>query len=238
MRRALLALLLILAACPSAHAGPVHTLAGLGWQTLDAPVIQQPVEQETDWPFPADQAQWVVNPFTTDAAPPYGCPWDVDDEFAAYTQGKLSAGASVNFTACLVGSPDQFFRCVSGACGWWSQADSYYQSQVTSTTATLTVSLCYDGVYARCFTPPPVFDPVQARWVWSTCTREQYAADDPALVTIPGSQGGVGVVEHVTYTVANSASHGSATVFAQTGKSSGGCTATVVQEYPYSFTAA
>ena len=216
------------------------------WTVLQSPHIQQPVEQETDWPFPADQSRWVINPL----APT--CSWDVDDLYSFYTQGKLAAEQSIDYTACVIGSPVQFRRCVNGDCGWWSTPLSYFESEVRASSPGLTVTLCYDK-YPRCFTPTATYDAANKAYLYDTCTRESYHFDgwatsltDPLLETIPDSHGGVGVVEQVTLTVTNTAAHGNADVFAQLGQdasvdgqNTGGCVGydsnRVVTDYPYSY---
>src|SRR4051794_28591635 len=76
LRRALFALSLIAsllgAAARPSHATaargttahPAHTAtAPLAYAYGVSPSVSDPVEQETDWPFPADQAHWVINPY-------------------------------------------------------------------------------------------------------------------------------------------------------------------------------
>jgi hypothetical protein len=122
----------------------------------------------------------------------------------------------------------------------------------------LHVTLCYD-TSPRCFTPAPVYDQDTRNYVYSTCTRESYRyhglddpSSDPALGVVAGSQGGVGVVEHVTLSVTNPNAHGNASVFAQLGEdatadgvTTGGCSDLYlnqfqgsklpVSDYPYDY---
>src|SRR6185312_11515264 len=57
--------------------------------------LQQPVEQQSDYPFEPSSPHYVVNPTQ--------CSWDVDDSWQRLaTDDYLDAGASVTLQTCLV----------------------------------------------------------------------------------------------------------------------------------------
>lgn len=198
MRRttAFLALLLVCAlASPASAARHGGTRpGGMVYAFGVGPQIDSPVEQETDWPFPADRAEWVVNPT--------GCAWDVDDHWMRFAQGTLGAGESLSVDECVIASPTSFYRTVNGQTAWWSQSAGFLGQVLRSPSPDLVVSMCFQP-QGRCFTPAPVYDAANKAYLYRSCARAQYRPDEPILTTIPNSQGGIGLRQTVTVTVAN-----------------------------------
>jgi len=194
---------------PPAAARQAHASgggSGMTYQTVTQN-IQDPIEQETDWPFPADQSQWVINPSRS-----VPCSWDVDDHWQQYAQGTLNAGASLTVDECVIASPTCFYRTSYGQTAHWCQQAGFLGQKLQASTSGLTVSMCWQP-QGRCFTPSPVYDSANRVYVWKSCARAQYTEGDPTLVSIPGSQGGIGLYQTVTVTVTNPTSHNARNVF-------------------------
>lgn len=187
---------------PHAAAGP-----GLAYRYSNGPNIADPVEQETDWAFPADQSLWVINP--SHQVP---CSWDVDDQWMSYAQGTLGAGESLAVDECVIASPTSFYRTVYGQTGWWSQQAGLLGQRLQAPSAGLTVAMCWQP-QGRCFTPAPTYDAANKVYVWRSCARAQYHPTDLEMVEVPGSQGGIGMFQTVTVTVTNPTSHNVRNVF-------------------------
>lgn len=238
MKRTLAALALILIVASPAQAAKPAAGGGNGSLTFTLqPDVQTDriVEQQTDWAFPADPAEWVVNPYGV-------CLWDVDDHWQYWGSGSLKPGESASVDLCVVSDPVSIYKTVSGVTTWYSQETKFIALSVTTAkTAGLDVSVCYRP-QGRCFYPHPVgSSPV----TYESCTQVRYGRDDPALSEIPGSQGGIGVLTTVTVTVTNPTSRTVRDVVAaagpswlQAGSPLPGCAGRVgaiVMDYPYRF---
>jgi hypothetical protein len=233
----LIALVALCARPASAASGGPTYFYGLG------PSVQDPVEQETDWPFPVDQSQWVINPFHLTP-----CSWDVDDSWEQHAQGTLNAGKSLTVHECTIASPKCYYRTVNGLTAWWCQTAGYLGTLLTAPSPDLSVSVCYPQ--GRCFTPAAYYDPAAGAYKYRTCTHVSYDAGDPALVTIPGSQGGTGLIQDIVVTVTNPTGHNARNVFSEVSAvgvpqisgygGASGCRdqsngSTFTTEYPYTF---
>lgn len=171
--------------------------------------IDNLVEQQTDYPFPADSAEWTINPFDF-------CYWDVDDHWQYLGRGYLPAGASVSLDQCFVSDPDSYTRTINGTTANWSTPRKYLGVYLTAPSPDLVITVCYQP-QGRCLSPGPVGD--GQTQTYQSCTQAHHESGDPALVEIPGSQGGVGVVTTITLTVTNPTSRKVQGILASTGPS-------------------
>jgi len=232
-----LALLVCLSAPAAARPRTASGPAGMTY-TLYQQNIQNPVEQETDYPFPEDQSLWVINPIPN-------CAWDVDDFWQRIAQGSLRAGETLAIDECVIASPRGFVRTIDGVTASWSNSGSWYGVQVRADTDALAVTECYQPE-SRCFTITPAYDAPNHSWLYNLCTNAQFNNDDPALVEIPGSQGGIGLVQTVTVSVTNPTSRTARNVTSNIGAVGtsqqamgwGGCVADapIVTDYPFRYT--
>jgi len=202
--------------------------------------IQSPVEQETDYPFPADQSEWVINPFGD-----VPCGWDVDDYWQKMAMGSLRAGETLAIDECMIASPGSSWRTIYGQTAWWSTSPGWYGVQVRADTDALSVSVCYQPE-GRCFTPGLVYDAPNRSWLYNLCLTAVLANDDPLLGEIPGSQGGIGLVQTLTVSVANQTGRTARNVASSIGAVGasqqslgwGGCmkNAPITLDYPFRYT--
>jgi hypothetical protein len=208
--------------------------ASLAYAYGVAPSVSDPVEQETDWPFPADPAQWVISPYRQ-----MPCSWDTDDLWTQHAQGTLAAGESLTVDECMIASPTMTYRTVNGTTGWYSFGTPFLGTLLRAPMSTLEVRLCYSP-QDRCFTPAPVYDPATGGYLYTSCSHTQYAPDDPALVVIPGSQGGVGLAQTVTVTVRNPTARNARNFYSDVSMGPSrdvpGCAgSTLTDDYPFRF---
>jgi hypothetical protein len=200
--------------CVLAAVGVVFTTTTLAWSAGPQPLdfhllsnvqIDNPVEQQTDWPFPADQSLWVINP--TSAASESRCAWDVDDHWQkGSTNAYLDAFSSVSTTECLIADADPFWRTVNGTTAWWStNAPRRITVEMISPSPAVTIAVCFQP-HQRCFSATPVYVSSDHAYRSVSCVTIGYSDDDPALSVVPGSNGGVGVVSYATVTATNTSS--------------------------------
>ena len=90
-------------------------------------------------------------------------------------------------------------------CANWSGVSNSFGARVVAPSDVLGVTICY-STPVRCFVLTPVYDPGQRAYVYANCSQAVYDPADPAIVDIPGSNGGRGVPTALTLTVANPAS--------------------------------
>lgn len=157
--------------------------------------LQQPVEQQSDYPFDPRAAHYVVNPTS--------CSWDVDDSWQRIAvDGYLEANATATFRTCMVSDATAYTTTKNGLTASWSSSRGYLGVLVHSPVSRLVVSVCY-SLRSRCFAPAPQFNTAQKRYDYVACTQAVYDPGDPDLVSIPDSNGGTGVVSQITLEVAN-----------------------------------
>jgi len=157
--------------------------------------LQQPVEQQSDYPFDSSGPRYVVNPTQ--------CSWDVDDSWQRIANDDyLDAGASATLQTCMVSDASTYYASHNGTSGWWASNRGYFGALVYAAVSGLAVSVCY-APQARCFHPQPQFNASQRRYDYVACTQVVYQQGDPALVSIPGSNGGTGVITNITLKVSN-----------------------------------
>ncbi|MES2970893.1 MAG: hypothetical protein V4702_01055 [Patescibacteria group bacterium] len=169
--------------------------------------IDHIIEQQTTWvtgstktpPVSDDPSDWVVNP-TSD------CTWDADDHWKLFvsTRAYLDPGKSAEHQACLVAETDPIYATHYGISAWWSNAPRPIGTSITAASANLTVTLCYSP-QGKCFTLVPRPAGTKGYYRYSGCIGVGYRADlqDPAIVEIPGSNGGKGVMTTATLKLAN-----------------------------------
>lgn len=195
-------LLLVGGSSAGAKGGPQP----LDFHLLSNVQIDQPVEQQTEWRFDgcgsgcnfAPQPEWVTNPT--------GCAWDVDDHWQKGSiDVYLDSGASVSATECVVADTDPIFGTHFGMAGWWSNPPRYVSLEILSPSPAVTGSVCFQP-QARCFSLVPRYDAAARNWRSVGCAALSYDPADPALTSIQGSNGGVGVQTVATVTVTNTSS--------------------------------
>lgn len=197
MKRLLLAILCLALLPGTAHAAKPPGGSGtqpLTWAISGSVQFDNPIEQQTDWPFPADLAEWVINP-TDD------CVWDVDDNYTYFGYGSVVAGSNASISQCFVSDPTSIYKTNYGHTAYWSQAHKYLAFSLSAPKPGLVVTVCYTP-QGRCFTPKPYL--LNNRYTYESCTQVAYRDEnDPDVYEIPGSQGGIGVITDVTVTVSN-----------------------------------
>lgn len=155
--------------------------------------ISDPVEQQTDYPFPVDQTEWVLNPT-------FNCAWDVDDHWDTTATGTLKPGESASWSDCLFAHHDPSFRSVFGVENWYTSGQVRHAVNIEAGDSGLVVQECFTP-QNRCFNILPV--QIENKWRWAFCGFIRYNPGDPALEEIPNSQGGVGLQTTVTTTISN-----------------------------------
>jgi len=172
-----------LEAIPAAAAKPLPlSFTSVQW----AYSLQDPVEQQSpDFFFGpgAFPQTWVVNPT--------GCVWDVDDNQVHYATGYLGAGQSIGDGLCLDAD-------------WAGLNYSGHLAGVAlgSPSANLQVTISFSPGWS--FTAQPVWDSASKQYLYRACSATpSYSSVDPALQSIPGSNGGLAVPTHVDLTVTN-----------------------------------
>lgn len=194
MRKVLLALVVVAAAllvAPTAEAAP----PSFGWQMYQYNAPDQPVEQQSDYPYTPTAPHYVTNPFT--------CTWDVDDfqQWLALP-APLRAGQSVSMSACVVADATSYPVTINGVTAQWSSTHGAFGTAVSGDGPGLAVQVCWQP-QGWCVSPP-VTQQSDGSWESWSCSQAAYNPDDPALVPIPDSgTGGTGVVSTITVAVTN-----------------------------------
>lgn len=152
------------------------------------------VEKQNDWPLPADQSLWRINPTN--------CTFDINDHYAFTDSGYLPANTTVSKTTCHIFDFDPIYRCLNGLCADWSAPSNKYSVTVAAPTASLAVSVCFD-TDGRCFQLDPVWNQDRRQYGYSLCVQAIYDPDDPLVLEIPGSNGARGVTTRITWSVSN-----------------------------------
>ena len=240
VRRALAVLcacvLVLLLGSLSAQARPRSQRSGPAMEyLLYSRVLQNPIEQESNIPWGEDA---ILNPFTD-------CAWDLDDHTVSIAEGALRAGDVLAKTECVIASQSPYWMTINGVEGWYGWSLGWYGVQVRAETPDLSVEVCYQPE-GRCFTASPVYDAAVSKWVYNSCTQAAFSPGDPMLSVIPGSNGGVGVVQAVTTTITNPTSRNARNVDSTLGavgaayiwRGYGGCVkdAPVTVDYPFQYT--
>lgn len=189
----LLVIIFVLVSPAVAHAGSQFT-----WGTVSNVQIDQPVEQQTPWVddggpgqawWPNDTSLWINNPT--------GCIWDQDDHMQWFADGSLIALTPVQLHFCQVVESTSIWNTLWGTSSYWSFSPRIVAISVRSSSATLDVRACYSPGSCMAITAAPDGH----NYVYNGCVRAAYDVGDPAIVTIPGSNGGIGVVTQVTVSV-------------------------------------
>lgn len=167
------------------------------WQATEYRSTQAVVEQQSDFVGCCTPVDPVINPLLV--SPPL-CAWDVDDAWHQFGGGDLAAGQTVSGTLCMVSDHNPTYQCINEVCGWGSGQRARHSAALGSPSAALIVQVCYSP-QGRCFTLAP--QAVDSGYRYTLCSHVVYEPDDPALVEIPDSNGGLGVVTTITTTVQN-----------------------------------
>ena len=224
---------------------PVSAAQPLHFDTYGFTEKQNPVEQQSDWPWlpgPNDcsaNLHCVVNPTS--------CSWDVDDHWQRLALGGyLVSGASVIETTCLIVDANSQYLTMNGTTGWFSGFRNKYGVSIDAKSADLAVTVEWQP-QGRTFTLAPVLDPGARLYRYRACISAAYDPRDPALGDIAGSNAssvegstdGRGVVSTITTTITNGGSRTARNISADismtgTGLTSG-CVAGVEWQYGYPF---
>jgi len=175
---------------------------------------QDPVEQQSDWP-------WLPGtPFTNCSENdrcrinPTPCSWDVDDHWLKIaTDDYLDAGASVSEETCMVIDANPQYVSRNGWLTWWGGNRGKFSIALSAPSPTLSVEIRYEP-QGRTFIANPLYNSENRRYEWYVCTKAWYTPDDSAPIPIPGSNGsivegsteGTGVVSTITATIRNTGS--------------------------------
>jgi hypothetical protein len=194
--RVALAIALVLAFCPTA------TAREFDWAPLSNTQIDSPIEQQTPWIddgcsadglcgtwWPNDTSLWVTNPT--------GCIWDADDHYSVFAEGSLRVGVPAVEPFCVVAEPYSFATTRFGVEGLYGLPRRLLAVSVRSRSPGLVVRACFTP--GGCVTFPAVRD--GRDYEYAGCVRVAYADNDPAVVEIPGSNGGMGVLTQGSLTV-------------------------------------
>jgi hypothetical protein len=206
----------------------------LTWQQFGFGQQDYIVEQETNYPQGSDPAGWVVN--TT------SCAWSVNDHWLrALVDGgqdgvTLDAHGSSATSVCMIASPNPFYKTINGVAAYYSYPLLPYLSvSVSSPSPSLTAAACWSP-QNRCFNLTPTWNAAAHDYEASLCALASYSPSDPALQTIPDSNGGSGVYSTVSITVANPTSRAVRKVYAAysiLGADAGNPTCNANSEYPF-----
>ena len=208
MKRILLVIFatLILVIPLSAKGGPhqleLHTLVG--------GEIQDPVEQQSDYPYDPAAERYVVNPTTS-------CFWDVDDHWLwSDMDARLDGNTTYTFPVCMISDHNPTYHTINGMTAWWSSERGRMSAQVSAPSANLNVQVCY-APEGRCFTASRVYNASTRLYTYGSCSQAIYTPGDPRLVPIPDSNGGVGVQHDITVRITNTSSQGARNITASVG---------------------
>jgi len=128
------------------------------------------------------------------------CTWDINEHSEFHASGYLPAGGSTAQTDCHVWDTNPIYSCFSGICAWWSGNSNWVGLQVYAPSNQLATSICTQG---RCFDGTPVYSPKDRLYAYNVCVEVLYSPDDPAIIEILGSGGGLGAPSSIVRTVAN-----------------------------------
>ena len=190
------AIALLLAFCPTA------TAREFDWGTLSNVQIDSPIEQQTPWIddgcsldgvcgtwWPNDTSLWVLNRT--------GCIWDADDRRRLFADGSLRAGVPAVERFCVVAEPYSVLTTRWGLEGLYGMPRRLAAVSVTSRSPDLMVEACFAP--GGCTSFPAVRD--GRDYEYAGCVRVAYENHDPAVVEIPGSNRGIGVLTQGSLTV-------------------------------------
>ena len=192
-------LTLLLAGAASAGQARASAPLPLHFAFSASPVKQNPVEQQTpttDATFPpTDHSVWVVNNTP--------CAWDVDDQWERFaTDDYLDAGASVTVTDCTIAESNPLWNENHGMWAWWSNEPRTLGIRIDAPSDNLLVSACFQP-QGRCFSAAPSWRADLKRYEYHLCIAVSYDPGDPAIQTIPDSNGGLGVYTDRIVTISN-----------------------------------
>lgn len=199
MLRRQLPLILAVAWCAVLFGAASVVRGGGGPQPLDLTVHNgtgqwsQTIEKQSWWleSGTLDPNHTVINPI-------HRCTWDINDHGAVWSEGTFAAGAQVSTTSCHVWDFDPIYACRFGTCADWSWPSNWV-GQVVTASGPVTVSVCFMP-QDRCFT---IVASSTRPWVYRSCIQVRYTPTDPAVVDVPDSGGGRGVVSDVTISLSN-----------------------------------
>lgn len=189
------ALLITLASPAAAKGNPRTPIAPVSGNDVQHSLT---VEQQTDWPWPEDPADRVLNPFPD-------CSWDVDDRWSQGAVGYLGPGLSYEVTDCLVSEPNGVVRTVNGVTQVYASGHLYHGSLVRAPSPALVVQVCWQP-QGKCVVPLPGWNAAASAYDYATCARAVYGSEMTDVV--PGSNGGIGVRTDVTVTLTNTSGSG------------------------------
>lgn len=146
-----------------------------------------------------DPDHTVVNPGT--ASDPGT--WDINDNHrSGPVMGYVAAGTTLTSrTYRHVFDWNPMFSC-RPTCAKWSSPSNSFGARIYAPSDTLVVTICYQP-QGRCFTFTPVYDSSRGQFTYQGCQQAVYAPDDPAIIDIPGSNGGKGVPSTMVLTITN-----------------------------------
>jgi hypothetical protein len=187
---------LLLAFCPTA------TASEFDWALMSNAQTDTPIEQQTPWIddgcsadgvcgtwWPNDTSLWVTNPT--------GCIWDADDRRQLFAGGSLRAGVPAVERFCVVAEPYSVSTTRWGVEGLYGLPRRLAAVSVTSRSPDLKVAACFAP--GGCTSFPAVRD--GRDYKYAGCVRVAYDDNDPAVVEIPGSNRGIGVLTQGSLTV-------------------------------------
>jgi len=192
MKIFLLALLASLIFIPSALGGNKPQPLGTSWGGYSGGAGREQIEQQSNYPFDSTA---VVDPHI-------GCSWDINSYSDSGTSGYLNPGVIYSSTICQISDPDPIYKTINGTTGWWSSPHAYFSGYVDSLSSSLEVKACYQP-QNRCFTASPRYNSSTNKFEWSICSHAIYNPGDSAVVEIPNSNGGHGVITNIAFSVKN-----------------------------------
>jgi hypothetical protein len=152
-----------------------------------------------------DPAKRIINPNPN-------CTWDINDHLDRQANnGYLDPGQSSSVGQCMINDQNPIYHDDGGGSRWWGGASNWYGARILSSSAGLSVTVCY-SIQGRCFTLTPVYSAADRGYNYRLCVQAVYNPADPALYVIPGStpdpvpdgaSPGWGVQTTVTLTVTN-----------------------------------
>lgn len=133
---------------------------------------------------------------------PTNCSWDINDHSEWTARGDLATGASASVTSCHIIDTNPLYACYGGYCADWSGINNSFGASVWSPSDKLLLTVCWQP-QNRCWTPAPVWAKDSRQFLYQTCQQAVPDINDPDVVEIPGSGGGLGEREDITVTVSN-----------------------------------
>lgn len=157
----------------------------------------QRIEKQTWWidSVTPDPNHIVVNPGG------YGS-WDINDHNDSSSTGYLNAGVTQSVTYQHIFDWNPMYSCRVGTCAYWSGVSNWYGTTIVAPSNGLNISVCF-APQNRCFNLVPVWVPDWRAYKYSFCGQAVYGLDDPAIIDIPGSNGGKGIPTNITLSVTN-----------------------------------